>query len=766
LQLDQLLLIISSSFKIFVNCSMKKLLYLFLVFGLFACSSDSADDDGPCPNQPQLTTNEVTNIEYNESTDLVSATFSGEIQNIQLGANCETFSITNQGFVYGTNIQPTISNNVINANGQNASVTLNDLPAETTYYVRSYLTNTLGTFYGNEINFTTPDTQPVYLDDNGVTVKARDWANIGDSGIINDIEYTIVNLQTLNSMIQSGGDISTVCTTKITNGINELFINNSSFNQDISSWDVSNVIVLQSMFQGASSFNQPIGNWDVSNVTDMYGVFKDASSFNQPIGNWDVSNVTNMYGVFKDASSFNQPIGNWDVSNITQINSAFENASSFNQDISSWDVSNVTVLQSMFWGASSFNQDISSWDVSNVGGMYGVFKDASSFNQDLSNWNVENVTSCGSFCLGADSWELPKPNFTNCNDDIGCGYSNPIYLSENGITIKAHDWAEVGQIGVINGIEYIVADNSTMSFGAGGVLPGNVCTTLVTNMDNLSAYDNIGYFPFSVSSWDTSNVTSMNSMFYYAEIYDENSPILQDISNWDVGNVTDMSYMFTGTSFNQDISSWDVSNVTDMSRMFSGSNSIFNQDIGSWDVSNVTDMNYMFSGPFNQDIGSWDVSNVTDMSTMFKSTYNFNQDIGSWDVSSVTHMTSMFRSASAFNQDIGSWDVSNVTSMGQMFMFTESFNQDISSWDISSLGGIAAMFWGAAFNQDISSWDVSNITNFQTMFKNAYNFNQDLSSWDTTQVTDGNCLDFCVGANSWTLPKPDFSNCTNDIGCD
>ena len=58
---------------------MKKLLYLFLVLGLFACSSDSADDDSdnsnPCPNQPQLITYEVSNIDYDENTDLSSATF-------------------------------------------------------------------------------------------------------------------------------------------------------------------------------------------------------------------------------------------------------------------------------------------------------------------------------------------------------------------------------------------------------------------------------------------------------------------------------------------------------------------------------------------------------------------------------------------------------------------------------------------------------------------------------------------------------------------
>ena len=56
-------------------------------------------------------------------------------------------------------------------------------------------------------------------------------------------------------------------------------------------------------------------------------------------------------------------------------------------------------------------------------------------------------------------------------------------------------------------------------------------------------------------------------------------------------------------AFNGDISSWDVSNVTDMNAMFYSA-SAFNQDISSWDVSNVTTMEYMFvsASAFNQDI--------------------------------------------------------------------------------------------------------------------------------------------------------------------
>jgi len=29
-----------------------------------------------------------------------------------------------------------------------------------------------------------------------------------------------------------------------------------------------------------------------------------------------------------------------------------------------------------------------------------------------------------------------------------------------------------------------------------------------------------------------------------------------------------------------------------------------------------------------------------------------------------------------------------------------------------------------------------------------------------------NCENFCVNTNSWILPKPNFINCLDDLGCD
>ena len=357
---------------------MKKLTYLFLALIIVACSSDDSSDGSSDGDNSEdysescLYTLEVTNITG------VTATLNGG-KNI---ANCDSISIINQGFVYATTIQPTINDIQVNVNGTSLITNIDNLNLGTTYYVRTFLTYDLGEIYGNEVSFRTPN--PFYLADNGVTIKAYEWAEVGDTGVINGDTYTMVDETMLRAMIDNDEDISKVVTTKVTD-MYWLFqgTNSSYFNPDISSWDVSNVTNMALMFASTLNFEQDISNWDVSNVTDMDEMFS-SSTFNQPIGNWDVSSVTDMNRMFKENSSFNQPLDNWDVSSVTDM----------------WQM----------FRSSAFNQPIGNWDVSSVTDMRQMFEYAIAFNQDLNSWSVDNVTDCANFNYYAPQWTLPKPN--------------------------------------------------------------------------------------------------------------------------------------------------------------------------------------------------------------------------------------------------------------------------------------------------------------------------------------------------------------------
>ena len=402
-----------------------------------------------------------------------------------------------------------------------------------------------------------------------------------------------------------------------------------------------------------------------------------------------------------------------------------------------------------------------------------------------------------------NSWTVEDVNAT----------MSPVYLAENGITVKARDWAGIGAKGMLNGVEYTVVDRGMIQDMYDYDSDHRVedmttfCTTRLTNLED-------------------------DAEFYFGDVFN------QDLSAWDVSNVTNMYGMFSGaSSFNQDLSAWDVSNVTDMNYMFENATS-FNQDLSAWDVSNVTNMEYMFYNAqnFNQDLSAWDVSNVTNMSRMFSNASSFNQDLSAWDVGNVTSMSGMFENAQYFNQDLSSWDVNNVLGFNDFDaetpswtlpkpnfispfyldangitvkakegtpigakgllngveytvvdkhmlsnrirngedvtkvctsrveymdggMFHEHFNQDLSSWDVSNVTNMEYMFsYAQNFNQDLSTWDVSNVTNMSVMFYNAQNFNQDLSSWDVSNVTDMHYMFYEATSFNQDLSSWDVSN--------
>ena len=97
------------------------------------------------PEQPVVTTAEVTNITVNSATCGGEVTFDGND------------SVTARGICWSTSQTPTIEDNKTTDGSGVGSFTsnLSNLEHNTTYYVRAYATNEVGTFYGEEVSFTT-----------------------------------------------------------------------------------------------------------------------------------------------------------------------------------------------------------------------------------------------------------------------------------------------------------------------------------------------------------------------------------------------------------------------------------------------------------------------------------------------------------------------------------------------------------------------------------------------------------------------------------
>jgi uncharacterized protein (TIGR02145 family) len=124
---------------------------------------------------PTVATSLVSNITY------TSASCGGTVYD-DGGA-----SITARGVCWGTSQNPTVSgNHTTNGTGTgNFTSNITGLTAGTTYYVRAYATNSVGTAYGLQINFTTPADLPTVTTgtiSNVTTTTATCGGNVTSNG--------------------------------------------------------------------------------------------------------------------------------------------------------------------------------------------------------------------------------------------------------------------------------------------------------------------------------------------------------------------------------------------------------------------------------------------------------------------------------------------------------------------------------------------------------------------------------------------------------
>jgi surface protein len=252
-----------------------------------------------------------------------------------------------------------------------------------------------------------------------------------------------------------------------------------------------------------------------------------------------------------------------------------------------------------------------------------------------------------------------RPTYTGHADAeglraIGWTEEDIAYYQENGVNWNEEDDQY-----------HLVSDDNKALYG-------------VLTANNISSYkDRIVYLP----KIDTSNVTSMNNMFY--ECYS-----LVSIPELDTSNVTSMSHMFYNCSSLVSIPELDTSKVTNISSMFNHCHSLVS--IPELDTSKVTIMSYMFNYCYSLvSIPELDTSKVTSMSNMFNYCYSL-VSIPELDTSSVTSMSYMFNYCYSL-VSIPELDTSSVTNMSSMFNYCHSL-VSIPELDTSKVTNVSYMF--------------------------------------------------------------------------
>ena len=332
---------------------------------------------------------------------------------------------------------------------------------------------------------------------------------------------------------------------------------------------------------------------------------------------------------------------------------------------------------------SSCTEDNLCFDVSDTGSkkkVYAYLIDSGlkhQYNEEQSLYNLYIVSEapifapsdCSLFFAGFN-------NLVNINYNDNFNTSKVTNMSYMYLPVTPGDWSDV----------------VTLTLNIKNVKPSFLVKTKESEIEMMSD-DGGGSFisvleNLNLSSFNTSNVTYMNSMF------DSCSSLTSlDLSNFNTSNVTNMSSMFYGCSSlaNLDLNNFNTSKVTDMNDMFSRCLSLTNLDLSSFNTSNVTSMSFMFQfcpSLTSLNLSSFNTSNVTYMNSMFDSCSSLTSlDLSNFNTSKVTDMSSIFTNCSSLtNLDLSSFNTSNVTYMNSMFSGCISINNlDISTFYISYL---------------------------------------------------------------------------------
>lgn len=292
-----------------------------------------------------------------------------------------------------------------------------------------------------------------------------------------------------------------------------------------------------------------------------------------------------------------------------------------------------------------------------------------------------------------------------------------------------------------------------------------VNTARVTDMSYMfagdSSYTSINFVFGGSTNFNTSNVTTMQSMF------DGMTRLSQliglDRSTFNTSKVQNMSDMFAGTAFTGlwlNTPNFDTSKVENMSGMFSGMRSLTrlvfrssSTDPWYFKTSAVKDMSNMFYNCdrlASLDVSGFDTSSVTNMHAMF---FNMKAvqalDLRSFDTAHVTDMGAMFdtdndalgistdpskSSLATLRWDSTKFKTDLVTDMAFMFRNCSKLNTlDVSGFNTDNVGNMQQMFYGLSglATINVSGFHTAKVTNMSYMFNGCTNVNAlDVSGFD------------------------------------
>ena len=301
---------------------------------------------------------------------------------------------------------------------------------------------------------------------------------------------------------------------------------------------------------------------------------------------------------------------------------------------------------------------------------------------------------------------ITKNGTYNATDDNLDGYSK-VEVATSGVDLNDYIKSTI--------------EEGTSSYSAGQWIKSVKQLPAFTFNGKNTSYHFSGFKGSSIdlSSFNTSNVTNMNSMFR-----DCSSLTSLDLSSFNTSKVTNMASLFNScrSLTSLDLSNFNTSKVTDMGGVFYGCSSLTSLDVSNFDTTNVINMNSIFdscSSLTSLDVNNFNTSKVTNMGRMFSSCSSLTSlDVSNLTATSLTNANMMFYNCLYITSiDLSNFENTKTVSVSQMFQYCSRLsNLNMSKFDFTKISNYSSMFKNVPKNCYILVKDEAQKTAFNTKF--------------------------------------------------
>lgn len=311
-------------------------------------------------------------------------------------------------------------------------------------------------------------------------------------------------------------------------------------------------------------------NLRTNNGTDLSNLFYSYSGSELDLSTLDTSKATTMDSMFDSCGGLmTLDISNFNTDNVNTMNRMFNNCSGLTElDLSNFNTSHVFAMNQMFMNCFGLQiLNLSNFDLTSVSSPFAIF----GYCYNLRELRLDN---CNNDTISKLFKELPTGTIEGVTKKVYCKQANVegLYSIENWIVIDSETGEQIilQENPIPAGSKlyepYEFSSNVDMTEANVMVLSENTALdSMFSNCNSLNTIHNI-------DKWDTSNVTTMNNMFYCCF-----SLTSLDLSSFNTSSLTDSSYMFdccTGLEM-LNMSNFDMANVGNTANMFNACNMLW-----------------------------------------------------------------------------------------------------------------------------------------------------------------------------------------------